>query len=60
MTSPGAVVVAGDVGLAIPLFEQRELVDGHPAAYVCEGFVCRRPVTDPAELGVSTSGTPAG
>ena len=45
MTSPGAVVIAGEVGLDIPLFEQRDLVDGHPAAYVCEGFVCRRPVT---------------
>ncbi len=45
LASPGAVVVAGDVGLAIPLFEQRDQVDGQPAAYVCGGFVCRRPVT---------------
>ena len=30
LTSPGAVVVAGDVGLDIPLFEQRDLVDGTP------------------------------
>ena len=59
LTSPGAVVVAGDVGLDIPLFEQRDLVDGHPAAYICEGFVCRRPVTDPRDL-TSASGTPAG
>ncbi|KAA1400289.1 thioredoxin domain-containing protein [Aeromicrobium ginsengisoli] len=59
LASPGAVVIAGDVGLAIPLFEQRDLVDGHPAAYVCEGFVCRRPVTDPDEL-VSAFGTPTG
>ncbi|MCL3817910.1 thioredoxin domain-containing protein [Aeromicrobium wangtongii] len=50
LTSPGAVVVAGDVGLAVPLFEQRELVDGKAAAYVCEGFVCRRPVTTADEL----------
>jgi uncharacterized protein YyaL (SSP411 family) len=50
LTSPGAVVVAGDVGLAVPLFEQRELVDGKAAAYVCEGFVCRRPVTTVEEL----------
>ncbi len=59
LTSPGAVVVAGEVGLDIPLFEQRDLVDGHPAAYVCEGFVCRRPVTDPRDL-TSAAGTPAG
>ncbi len=45
LTSPGAVVIAGDVGLEIPLFEQRDLVDGRAAAYVCEGFVCRQPVT---------------
>ncbi len=51
LTSPGAVVIAGDVGLDIPLFEQRDLVDGHAAAYVCEGFVCRRPVTDAARAG---------
>ena len=50
MASPGAVVIAGEVGLEIPLFEQRDLVDGRAAAYVCEGFVCRQPVTDPALL----------
>ncbi|WP_254052125.1 thioredoxin domain-containing protein [Aeromicrobium sp. A1-2] len=53
IASPGAVVVAGDVGLAIPLFQQRGLVDGHAAAYVCAGFVCQRPVTDPAELAAN-------
>jgi len=50
LASPGAVVIAGEVGLGIPLFEQRDLVGGRPAAYVCEGFVCRRPVTDPRDL----------
>ena len=33
-----------------PLLADRPLVDGRAAAYVCRGFVCDRPVTDPAEL----------
>ncbi len=56
LASPGAVVVAGDVGLDVPLFEQRDLVDGRAAAYVCEGFVCRRPVTSVEELRAVVSG----
>jgi len=28
----------------------RPLVDGGPAAYVCRGYVCDRPVTTEAEL----------
>ena len=56
LTSPGAVVVAGAPGLQVPLFEQRDLVDGRPAAYVCQHFVCRRPVTEVSELaGVAGS-----
>ena len=35
---------------AVPLLAERGLVDGAPAAYVCQGFVCQRPVTTPAEL----------
>jgi uncharacterized protein YyaL (SSP411 family) len=50
LTSPGAVVVAGDVGTAVPLLEQRGLVDGSAAAYLCRGFVCQRPVTTADEL----------
>ncbi|MER5767646.1 thioredoxin domain-containing protein [Streptomyces sp. NPDC001985] len=50
-TAPGAVVAAGapDSG-EFPLLRDRPLVDGRAAAYVCRGFVCRMPVTDPADL----------
>ena len=30
----------------LPLLEGRTLVDGQPAAYVCENFSCKLPVTD--------------
>jgi len=33
-----------------PLLAGRPLVAGGPAAYVCHGFVCDRPVTTPAEV----------
>ena len=48
---PGAVVVVADGAREdIPLLVGRTAVDGRPAAYVCRGFVCERPVTDPAAL----------
>ena len=46
----GAVVIAGDEGLDIPLFAQRGLVDAKPTAYVCKYFVCQQPVTNPQDL----------
>jgi uncharacterized protein len=48
---PGAVVIVADgPSEAIPLLAGRTPVDGRPAAYVCRGFVCERPVTDAALL----------
>ncbi len=35
---------------APPLLQNRPLVNGKPAAYVCRGFVCRTPVTTPEAL----------
>ncbi|MFF3498887.1 thioredoxin domain-containing protein [Streptomyces sp. NPDC003247] len=50
-TAPGAVVAWGtpDSG-EFPLLAGRALIDGKPTAYVCRGFVCDLPVTDPAAL----------
>jgi len=45
------VALAADpASSAIPLMHGRTLLDDRPAAYVCRGFVCRRPVTAPADL----------
>jgi uncharacterized protein len=61
--SPGLVAVPGESsdraapgdggpgdGGVVPLLQGRSLVDGRAAAYVCRGFVCDRPVTDPDAL----------
>jgi uncharacterized protein YyaL (SSP411 family) len=48
---PGAVLLCAehDDGIS-PLLTDRPLLGGAPAAYVCERFACRAPVTDPAAL----------
>src|SRR4051794_29500592 len=49
---PHLVLAGGDGADAagIPLLEGRGPIDGAPAAYVCEHFSCRAPVTDPDAL----------
>ncbi len=46
----GAVVLAGEPGAEAPMLAGRDLVEGAPAAYVCHGFVCDRPVTTVEDL----------
>ncbi|GAB7048506.1 thioredoxin domain-containing protein [Catenuloplanes indicus] len=51
LAPPGAVVVAGRPDQpGVPLLADRPMIDGKPAAYVCRGFVCDRPVTSAEEL----------
>jgi len=48
---PHLVLAGGPEGSETPpLLQDRGEVDGKPAAYVCEQFTCRQPVTDPAVL----------
>jgi uncharacterized protein YyaL (SSP411 family) len=46
------LVLAASSGHAngVPLLEGRSPVDGRPAAYVCEHFACKAPVTAPDDL----------
>jgi uncharacterized protein len=54
---PAVVLAAGDGSDAggVPLLEGRTEVDGRAAAYVCERFACRRPITDPGDLAALLS-----
>ena len=45
-----ALRASADAPTSIPLLEDRALVKGRPAAYVCRNFACRLPVTDPDAL----------
>ncbi|QLJ05222.1 thioredoxin domain-containing protein [Streptomyces sp. NEAU-sy36] len=50
-TAPGAVVAVGTPdGDEFPLLADRPLVSGAAAAYVCRGFTCDAPTTDPDRL----------
>jgi uncharacterized protein YyaL (SSP411 family) len=58
---PNSVLAAagpGDTGAAstVPLLKDRPAVDGKATAYVCERFVCQRPVTEPEALAAQLAG----
>jgi uncharacterized protein YyaL (SSP411 family) len=58
---PNAVLAVAGPGDArapdvVPLLRDRTPLDGRATAYVCEGFACRRPVTDPGELAAQLEG----
>ena len=48
---PNKVVTGAPSALAdLPLLANRQTIHGKPTAYVCEHYVCKRPVTTPDEL----------
>ncbi len=42
--------VAAEAATTVPLLAERVQMQGRPTAYVCEGFACQMPVTEPAAL----------
>jgi uncharacterized protein YyaL (SSP411 family) len=60
-TAPGLAVawgVPGEPG-GVPLLSDRELHDGMAAAYVCRGFVCDLPTSDPHAMAAAVGARPA-
>ncbi|RIK34900.1 MAG: hypothetical protein DCC57_23900, partial [Chloroflexi bacterium] len=50
---------APDAESMLPLLEGRGLVEGSPAAYVCENYACKLPVTTPEALAALLDGDAA-
>jgi uncharacterized protein YyaL (SSP411 family) len=50
---------AAEAATTIPLLADRVQVRGLPTAYVCEGFACQMPVTEPAALARQLSSRPS-
>ncbi len=54
---PHLVLAGGPEGSERPeLMAARTTLDGRAAAYVCERFACRAPVSDPAHLAAALDG----
>ena len=47
---PFKLVTVGPEGSDVPLLTDRVTIDGKTTAYVCENFVCQRPVTEVRDL----------
>jgi hypothetical protein len=54
---PSLVLAGGSPTNTSPvkLLDDRPLIDGSPTAYVCRGYACDRPVTDPSALAEQLS-----
>jgi uncharacterized protein YyaL (SSP411 family) len=51
---PTVVLAGGPEGTERPeLMLERHAIEGRAAAYVCEQFACKAPVTDPDELAAA-------
>ncbi len=54
---PHLVLAGGSEGTKSPeLMEGRRALDGRPAAYVCQRFVCQVPVAEPGQLAATLAG----
>jgi len=49
------VLAEGRSETSIPLLRERKMIDGKPTAYVCENFVCQKPVTTVEDLAIQIS-----
>ena len=51
-TAPGAVIArtAPNANTTVGLLQNRSMISDQPTAYVCRGFVCDLPTTNPLEL----------
>src|SRR5690606_24070273 len=52
---PAPETLHGPAGETVALLAGRGTLGGAATAYVCRGFVCDRPTTDPAELAAQLS-----